>query len=224
MDLTPRIGRLRRGAGVVTRPGLPQAVSAEWIKLRSVRSSTGMVLAALRIQPRWATFLICAWVDDRGRKPRPPGRQRHRPRQPGGRLARADSLRRPGRTGGHLRVLDRDDPRNLRRAPAAPDRAGREVARHGSARARGGLLTAAACFLLGQSLLRGNGFDYAGRLPARVAERGAGSARRRRQRPLPGLPRPACAGDCGDRPPHRDGDHGRARAHVRPADRERHPA
>ena len=68
----PRLRRLRRGEGVVSRPGLPHAVAAEWIKLRSVRSSAWMLLAAFAFS-LVGTFLICASTTTEGGSPGHPG-------------------------------------------------------------------------------------------------------------------------------------------------------
>jgi ABC-2 type transport system permease protein len=148
----------------VKRPGLPQAVGAEWIKLRSVRSSTGMVLAAF-VFSLIGTFLICAGSTTEGGSP---GR-------PGDNDIVRDSL--AGVWLGQilfavlavLVVTSEYSTGTIRATFAALPR--RRVVLAAKTLVTGfvvlvaGLLTATACFLLGQSLLRGNGFDYAGGYP-----------------------------------------------------------
>jgi ABC-2 type transport system permease protein len=148
----------------VSRPGLPQAVGAEWIKLRSVRSSTGMVLAAFAFS-LLGTFLICAGSTTEGGSPGHPGDND---------IVR-DSL--AGVWLGQilfavlavLVVTSEYSTGTIRATFAAFPRRrvvlGAKTLVTGLVVLLAGLLTAAACFLLGQSLLRGNGFDYAGGYP-----------------------------------------------------------
>jgi ABC-2 type transport system permease protein len=148
----------------VSRPGLPQAVRAEWIKLRSVRSSAGMVVAAVSFS-LLGTFLLCAGSTTEGGSP---GR-------PGDNDIVRDSL--AGVWLGQilfavlavLLVTSEYSTGTIRATFAAlPRRRIVLVAKTvvtGAVVLVGGLLTATACFLLGQSLLRGNGFDYAGGYP-----------------------------------------------------------
>lgn len=148
----------------MTRPGLPQAVSAEWIKARSVRSSTGMVLAAFAFS-LLGTFLICAGTTTEGGSPGHPGDND---------IVR-DSL--AGVWLGQilfavlavLVVTSEYSTGTIRATFAALPRRrlvlGAKSLVTGLVVLLAGLLTATACFLLGQSLLRGNGFDYAGGYP-----------------------------------------------------------
>ena len=148
----------------MTRPGLPQAVAAEWIKLRSVRSSAWMLLAAFAFS-LLGTFLICYGTTTEGGSP---GR-------PGDNDIVRDSL--SGVWLGQilvaalavLVVTSEYSTGTIRATFAAlPRRRLVLVAKSlvtGVLVLTAGLLTAAACFLLGQSLLRANGFDYAGGYP-----------------------------------------------------------
>lgn len=148
----------------MSRPGLPQAVGAEWIKLRSVRSSSGMLLAAIAFS-LIGTFLLCAGTTTEGGSP---GR-------PGDNDIVRDSL--AGVWLGQilfavlavLVVTSEYSSGTIRATFAALPR--RRIVLAAKSLVTGvvvlaaGFLTAAACFLLGQSLLRGNGFDYAGGYP-----------------------------------------------------------
>jgi ABC-2 type transport system permease protein len=148
----------------VSRPGLPQAVGAEWIKLRSVRSSAGMVVAAIAFS-LLGTFLLCYGSTTEGGSP---GR-------PGDNDIVRDSL--AGVWLGQilfavlavLVVTSEYSTGTIRATFSAFPR--RRIVLAAKTLVTGlvvlaaGLLTAAACFLLGQSLLRGNGFDYAGGYP-----------------------------------------------------------
>ncbi len=148
----------------MTRPGLPQAVGAEWIKLRSVRSSTGMVLAAFAFSVL-GTFLICGGSTTEGGSPGHPGDND---------IVR-DSL--AGVWLGQilfavlavLVVTSEYSTGTIRATFAALPRRRVVLAAKTVVTAVvvlvAGFLTAAACFLVGQSLLRGNGFDYAGGYP-----------------------------------------------------------
>jgi ABC-2 type transport system permease protein len=148
----------------VRRPGLPQAVGAEWIKLRSVRSSPGMVLAAFAFS-LLGTFLLCAGTTTEGGSPGHPGDND---------IVR-DSL--AGVWLGQilfavlavLVVTSEYSTGTIRATFAAFPR--RRIVLAAKSLVTGvlvlaaGLATAAGCFLVGQSLLRGNGFDYAGGYP-----------------------------------------------------------
>ena len=148
----------------MTRPGLPQAVGAEWIKLRSVRSSTGMVLAAFAFSVL-GTFLICGGSTTEGGSPGHPGDND---------IVR-DSL--AGVWLGQilfavlavLVITSEYSTGTIRATFAALPRRRLVLAAKtlvtGVVVLAAGFLTAAACFLVGQSLLRGNGFDYAGGYP-----------------------------------------------------------
>ncbi len=148
----------------MSRPGLSHAVAAEWIKLRSVRSSAWMVLAAFAFS-LVGTFLICASTTTEGGSPGHPGDND---------IVR-DSL--AGVWLGQillavlavLVVTSEYSTGTIRATFAAlPRRRLVLVAKSlvtGVIVLAAGLLIAAACFLLGQSLLRGNGFDYAGGYP-----------------------------------------------------------
>jgi ABC-2 type transport system permease protein len=148
----------------VTRPGVPQAVAAEWIKLRSVRSSWWMLLATLAFS-LLGTYLICASTQTEGGSPGHPGDND---------IVR-DSL--AGVWLGQiliavlavLVVTSEYSTGTIRATFAALPR--RRLVLVAKSLVTGvvvlgvGLLTAAACFVLGQWVLRGNGFDYAGGYP-----------------------------------------------------------
>lgn len=148
----------------MSRPGLPHAVAAEWIKLRSVRSSAWMLLAALAFS-LLGTYLICASTTTEGGSPGHPGDND---------IVR-DSL--AGVWLGQILiavlavlVITSEYSTGTIRATfaALPRRRLVLVAKSlvtGVVVLGAGLLTAAACFVLGQWLLRGNGFDYAGGYP-----------------------------------------------------------
>jgi ABC-2 type transport system permease protein len=148
----------------VSPPGLPQAVGAEWIKLRSVRSSAGVVVAAFAFS-LLGTFLLCFGTTTEGGSP---GR-------PGDNDIVRDSL--AGVWLGQilfavlavLVVTSEYSTGTIRATFAAFPRRRIVLAAKtlvtGAVVLAAGVLTAAACFLVGQTLLRGNGFDYAGGYP-----------------------------------------------------------
>jgi len=148
----------------VTRPGLPHAVTAEWLKFRSVRSSAWMLLAAFAFS-LLGTYLITASTHTEGGSP---GR-------PGDNDIVRDSL--SGVWLGQilvavlavLVVTSEYSTGTIRATFAALPRRRVVLAAKtlvtGSIVLTAGLLIAAICFLLGQSILRGNGFDYAGGYP-----------------------------------------------------------
>jgi ABC-2 type transport system permease protein len=148
----------------VSRAGLPQALEAEWIKLRSVRSSAWTLLVAFALS-LLGTFVMCSGTTTEGGSPGRPG---------------DNDIVRDSLTGvwlgqiviavlAVLLVTSEYSSGTIRATFAAIPR--RRVVLMAKSCVTGalvlvvGLLTATACFVLGQSLLRGNGFDYAGGYP-----------------------------------------------------------
>ena len=137
------------------------ALRAEWTKLRTVRSTP------------WS---LCRRRASRSASP--PSSAAESETRAGARGGGDDDLVlslagrvRPDRRRGarrardHSRVRDGDDPHDARRQPAAPQVAGRQGRARRRARARAGLATTGA-FLIGQPILRGNGFTDDNGYPA----------------------------------------------------------
>lgn len=149
----------------MTRAGLPQALSAEWIKLRSVRS-TAWCLAAGFCLTLLFTWLLCASTTTSGGSPGRPGDNDIVKDSLGGLwvgqiafvllavLALASEY-----SSGTIRATFTANPR--RRIVLLA-----KTATLGVLAALAALATAAASFVLGQWVLRGNGFDYDGGYPA----------------------------------------------------------
>jgi ABC-2 type transport system permease protein len=148
----------------VTRAGVPQALHAEWIKLRSVRSTAWALLAGFGLTLLF-TWLVCASTTTTGGSP---GR-------PGDNDIVKDSL--AGVWVGQiafvllavLALASEYSTGTIRTTFAANPR--RPTVLLAKTAVLGGVVllvalpTAAASFVLGQSLLRGNGFDYDGGYP-----------------------------------------------------------
>jgi ABC-2 type transport system permease protein len=149
----------------VTRVGLPQSLRSEWIKLRSVRSTAFTLVAGFGLTLLF-TWLFCAGTTTTGGSP---GR-------PGDNDIVRDSL--AGVWLGQvafvvlavLALSSEYSTGTIRTTFAAnPRRRTVLLAKSAVLAALVALVavtTAAASFVLGQALLRGNGFDYDGGYPA----------------------------------------------------------
>lgn len=147
------------------RAGLPQALRAEWIKLRSVRSTAWTLLAGFGLTLLLTVF-VCSSTTTEGGSPGHPGDND---------IVR-DSL--AGVWLGQIAfvllavlvIASEYSTGTIRATFAANPRRrvvlGAKAAILGALLAAAGLLTAAASFTVGQALLRGNGFDYDGGYPA----------------------------------------------------------
>jgi ABC-2 type transport system permease protein len=148
----------------VTQAGFPQALAAEWIKLRSVRTTAWMLLAGLGLT-LLLTWLVCAGTTTSGGSP---GR-------PGDNDIVKDSLagvwigQLPFMLLAVLALASEYSSGTIRATFAANPRRRTvllaKTAVLGAVVALVALPTAAASFVLGQSVLRGNGFDYDGGYP-----------------------------------------------------------
>jgi ABC-2 type transport system permease protein len=148
----------------VTRAGLRQALSAEWIKLRSVRSTAGTLLAGFCLTLLF-TWLICSGTSTTGGSPGNPGDNDIVKDSLAGMwlgqipfvllavLALASEY-----SSGTIRATFAANPRRRTVLLA-------KTAVLGALVALVALPTAAASFVLGQSVLRGNGFNYDGGYP-----------------------------------------------------------
>ncbi len=149
----------------MTRAGLPQALRAEWIKARSLRSTALTLLAGFGLTLAF-TFLLCAGSTTQGGSP---GRR-------GDNDIVRDSL--AGTWLGQIAfvllavlvIASEYSTGTIRATFAANPRRrivlGAKAAILGALVLVTGLLTAAASFVVGQRLLRGNGFNYEGGYPA----------------------------------------------------------
>jgi ABC-2 type transport system permease protein len=149
----------------VTRAGFPQALAAEWIKLRSVRTTAWALAAGFGLTLLF-TWLVCGGTTTTGGSP---GR-------PGDNDIVKDSLagvwigQLPFALLAVLALASEYSSGTIRATFAANPRRRTillaKTAVLGALVALVALPTAAASFVLGQSVLRGNGFNYEGGYPA----------------------------------------------------------
>jgi ABC-2 type transport system permease protein len=149
----------------MTHAGLHQALRAEWIKARSLRSTAWTLLAGFGLTLAF-TFLLCSGSTTEGGSP---GR-------PGDNDIVRDSL--AGTWLGQIAfvllavlvIASEYSTGTIRATFAANPRRrvvlGAKAAVLGALVLAAGLLAAAASFTLGQRLLRGNGFNYEGGYPS----------------------------------------------------------
>lgn len=149
----------------MTRAGLPQTLRAEWIKARSLRSTAWILLAGVSLTLAF-TFLICSGSSTEGGSPGNPGDND---------IVR-DSL--VGAWLGQIAfvllavvvIASEYSSGTIRATFAANPRRrivlGAKAAILGALVLAIGFLTTAASFVVGQWLLRGNGFNYEGGYPA----------------------------------------------------------
>ncbi len=228
-----RVRRGSRGAELVsvgqhaepvpTRVGAPRALRAEWIKLRSVRSTTWAILALVGVSVLFTAIATSESETSGGS-----------PGNPGDNDIVLDSLQ--GVWFGQiaiavlavLAITSEYSTRLIRMTFAAnPRRRAVLVAKTAVVAAIAlvaGLATSVACFFVGQEILQGNGFTYENGYPAASLADGptfravAGSARLRR------TPRRLLAGGGRRAAFNRRCDHRRARSRPRPRDRDRLPS
>ena len=148
----------------MTRAGLPQSLSAEWVKLRSVRSTAWTLLAGFSLTLLF-TWLVCGGTTTTGGSPGHPGDNDIVKDSLAGMwlgqipfvllavLALASEY-----SSGTIRATFAANPRRRTVLLA-------KTAVLGALVALVALPTAAGSFVLGQSVLRGNGFNYDGGYP-----------------------------------------------------------
>ena len=186
-----------------------EAVRAEWIKLRTVRSTTWSLLAFAGVSILFSA--LATWESETSGGS---------PGNPGDNDIVLDSL--SGIWFGQmaaavlavLAITSEYSTRMIRTTLAANPRRRTVLAAKtavvGIVVLVVGLAVSVACFLLGQSILRGNGFTYENGYPAASLADGTPLRAVARRRDLPGSPRGVLARRRHDPPAHSGSDHGGA--------------
>lgn len=157
--------RTALGTATASRAGVPQALRAEWVKLRTVRSSTWSLLAFFGISVLF-TALLCGGSDTEGGSPS----------QPGDNDIVLESLaglwfgQIAGAVLAVLAITSEYSTGLIRTTLAAAPRRRRVLVAKTSVVGMVvlviGLATSVTCFIVGQALLRRNGFTYENGYPA----------------------------------------------------------
>ncbi len=204
----------------MTRTGFPQVLHAEWIKVRSVRSTAWALLAGFGLTLLF-TALVCSSTTTEGGSP---GR-------PGDNDIVRDSL--AGVWLGQIAfvllavlvIASEYSTGTIRATFAANPRRrlvlGAKAALLGGLVVAAGFLTAAASFVVGQSLAPRKRVRLRGGLSRGDPDGRAGAAGSRRHGPVPDRARAAHVRDRSDRSSVGGGDQPRARARLRPDHRDR---